>query len=68
MQLRDWLEETNTPYAAFADRIGVANATVVWRYANGRVPRRAAVREAIVRETGGRVSLAEVFGHTGDAI
>ncbi len=63
MQLREWLAETNTPLAAFAGRIGVANASVVARYANGRVPRQPQVREAIVRETEGRVSLAEVFGH-----
>jgi len=64
MQLREWLAETNTPLAAFASRIGVANASVVARYANGRVPRQAVIREAIVRETKGRVTLAEVCGHT----
>lgn len=61
MKLKDWLAETRTPYSAFAPRIGVANASVVARYANGRVPRSATVRKAIVRETDGKVQLPDLY-------
>lgn len=61
MTLKDWLATSKTPYGDFAPRIGVANASVVSRYANGRVPRSAAVRNAIVRETGGAVQLPDLY-------
>lgn len=61
MKLKDWLALTKTPYADFAPRIGVANASVVSRYANGRVPRSKAVRAAIVRETDGEVTLPDLY-------
>lgn len=61
MKLKDWLVNTGTSYGAFAPRIGVANASVVARYAKGRVPRSAAVRKAIVRETDGKVQLPDLY-------
>jgi hypothetical protein len=61
MTLKDWLAETGTAYSAFAPRIGVANASVVGRYAAGRVPRSKAVRNAIVRETDGKVQLPDLY-------
>lgn len=62
MTLKEWLTETQTAYRPFATRIGVANASVVKKYADGRVPRSRDVRDAIVRETGGRVQLADLYG------
>lgn len=59
--LMTWLKESGTSYKAFASRIGVANASVVERYAKGRVPRKATVRAAIVRETDGKVQLADLY-------
>ncbi len=62
MTLKQWLKDTGTGYRPFAKRIGVANASVVKRYADGRVPRSPDVRNAIVRETGGRVQLPDLYG------
>lgn len=56
MTLSQWFEDTKTSYAAFATRIGVANASVVQRYVAGRVPRDKAVMAAITRETDGKVT------------
>jgi DNA-binding transcriptional regulator YdaS (Cro superfamily) len=61
MKLKDWLAKTGTQYAVFAPRIGVANASVVSRYVNGRVPRSKEVRAAIVRETNGEVTLPDLY-------
>jgi hypothetical protein len=61
MTLKEWLAETGTPYHKFAPRIGVANASVVARYVGGRVPRSKDVRNAIVRETGGKVQLPDLY-------
>lgn len=61
MQLGSYLEETGVTYSDFASRIGVANASVVARYVNGRVPRDKDVMAAIVRETDGRVQPADFF-------
>ena len=67
MTLKDWLAETSTPYHAFAPRIGVANASVVQKYASGRVPRSREVRAAIVRETEGRVQLSDLYAEAAQA-
>jgi predicted transcriptional regulator len=61
MTLKDWLAQTGTSYSAFAPRIGVANASVVQRYVEGRVPRSPNVRKAIVRETDGKVQLSDLY-------
>ena len=66
MKLKDWLAKTRTSYRSFAPRIGVANASVVARYANGRVPRSPGVRAAIVRETGGKVQLPDLYAAATD--
>lgn len=61
MQLGSYLRDEGITYAAFADRIGVANASVVWKYAKGRVPRSKKVMAAIIRETGGAVTVNDFF-------
>lgn len=61
MTLREWISETRTPYGVLAGKIGVANASVVQKYVEGRVPRSATVRDAIVRETGGKVQLTDLY-------
>lgn len=61
MTLKEWLTATGTRYRPFASRIGVANASVVKKYADGRVPRSPQVRAAIVRETGGKVQLGDLY-------
>jgi hypothetical protein len=55
MKLSDYLSEAGETYAAFAERVGAANASVVHKWIAGlRVPRRKAMA-AIVRETDGKV-------------
>lgn len=55
MKLADYLTTNRETFAAFARRIGVANAKVVQRYANGeRVPQPDIMRR-IVEATGGLV-------------
>lgn len=61
MKLREWLAESKIPYADFATKIGVANASVVAKYVAGRVPRDHGVMAAIVRETEGRVQPNDFF-------
>ncbi|MCG7346599.1 hypothetical protein [Sphingomonas sp. ACRSK] len=61
MKLATYLAENKITYAAFAERIGVANASVVQRYAVGRVPRDKKVMAAIIRETGGSVTANDFY-------
>jgi DNA-binding transcriptional regulator YdaS (Cro superfamily) len=65
MTLKQWLQLHKPGYRAFAKRIGVANAGVVQKYAAGRVPRSAQVRDAIVRETSGQVQLVDLYAAAG---
>ncbi len=62
MRLRDYLTSEGLSYGRFAARIGVANGSVVMRYANGRLPRQKAIMEAIKRETGGLVTANDFYG------
>lgn len=66
MKLKQWFAETGTRYRPFAARIGVANASVVKKYVDGRVPRAAATRAAIVRETDGKVQLSDLYAAAGE--
>ncbi|RWB67589.1 helix-turn-helix transcriptional regulator [Mesorhizobium sp.] len=54
-QLTAWLDRPNAPpRSAFAAKIGIARQ-VLWRYENGRMPKRA-ILEKIVVETDGAVT------------
>lgn len=56
MKLADWLKMTRTRKYIFARKIGV-RASMVSDYCNGHaIPQRRDVMQAIVRETGGRVT------------
>lgn len=55
MKLADWLKETKTRRYRFAESIGV-RPSVVSDYCKGRYCPRPKVAEAIIRETGGRVT------------
>lgn len=55
MKLSDWLKETKTPKYRFAARIGV-QPSVVSEYCKGKYCPRPKIAEAIIRETGGRVT------------
>lgn len=55
MQLQDYLNEVGETYSAFAERIGVANASVIAKYIAGKRYPRPRYLQAIVRETQGRV-------------
>lgn len=55
MRFADWIEAEGLSYEEAAQRIGVANGTVVWRYAHGRVPR-PNILTRIVAATGGLVT------------
>ena len=61
MKLQAYLSEKRVSYAAFAQRTGAANASVVAKWIAGtRVPR-TKFMEAIVRETGGEVQPNDFF-------
>lgn len=69
MTLKQYLSEQGLTYGGFAALIGVGNASVVWRYANGkRMPRPAQMRR-IVAATGGAVTAASFYeqGTEGEA-
>jgi transcriptional regulator with XRE-family HTH domain len=55
MQLETYLEKNGLSLRDFADRIGVANAGVVSKYANRLQVPRPKIMAAIVRETNGSV-------------
>ena len=62
MQLKAYLDDEGVTYDDFARRIGVANASVVHRYAvKGRIPRSRTIMAAIIRETGGMVQPSDFF-------
>lgn len=62
MTLRAYLKAQGFTYEAFARRIGVANATTVWRYANGKRLPRPAVMRRITEATGGAVQPQDFYG------
>lgn len=68
MQLRDYLAEARITYEAFAQRIGVANASVVGKYIAGRRVPRPKIMAAIVRETGGAVQPNDFFDNSPTAL
>ena len=66
MTLKAYLSAQGFTYEAFANRIGVANASVVWRYANGLRMPRTAVMHRIVKETGGAVQPSDFYNQASE--
>jgi len=65
MHLKDYLAAANITYADFANRIGVANAGVVGKYACGKRVPRPRFMAAIARETRGAVQANDFFAPQG---
>lgn len=55
MRFADWVSSMELSWDEAARRIGVANASVAWRYAHGSIPRPAIIRH-IYAVTDGRVT------------
>ena len=67
MTLKAYLTAQGLTYEAFAKRIGAANASTVWRYANGkRIPRRA-IMHRITEATGGAVRAQDFYEDAGES-
>jgi hypothetical protein len=56
MRLLDWMTAENLSYAAAARRLGFANGTDCWRYANGQTIPRPPTMMQIYVVTKGRVT------------
>ena len=65
MKLASYLEEKKLTYAAFARMLGMtstAAAMNICRYVKGARKPRPAVANKIIKATGGRVTLKDIYG------
>lgn len=61
MQLSQYLQDHKLTLRAFASKIGVANGSVVLKWASGKQVPRPKHMAAIIRETGGKVQPNDFF-------
>jgi hypothetical protein len=61
MQLSHYLRDHKLSMREFAGKVGVANASVVCKWASGQQVPRSKYMTAIVRETGGQVQPNDFF-------